>query len=216
MELQRACAPAIETQPGDLVGCLGETLTLETVASGSPLSYQWFKDGVMINGATQSQYQLSSLATGDAGRYTCLVTGDCGSLETRAAEVTLHTAVALESEPAGVVSCDGGPARLEVTASGSVQSYQWYKGNDPLPGATDAVLPFEAVTNDNRGMYFCRITGNCDDVVDTASVEVLLDLPAYDEMLLPDWTGPPSRPCTDLDNNQVFEVLDLVGLINRG
>ena len=36
------------------VVCPGETVSFEVAASGTALSYQWFKDGVVLEGQTQS------------------------------------------------------------------------------------------------------------------------------------------------------------------
>jgi len=64
-----AQAPAITTQPQDRTVSLGGSLTLDVVAvsnDGGTLSYQWYRNGVAISGATGATYTPS---TAEAGRY---------------------------------------------------------------------------------------------------------------------------------------------------
>jgi len=50
-------APSITTQPVNLTVTAGQTATFTVVAIGTaPLSYQWFKNGATISGATSSRY----------------------------------------------------------------------------------------------------------------------------------------------------------------
>ena len=49
--------------------------SLSVTASGNgTLSYQWFKNGSPISGATSASYALASLVAGDAGGYSVVVT----------------------------------------------------------------------------------------------------------------------------------------------
>ena len=47
--------------------------------SGSGLSYQWRKNGVLISGATDSVYIIKSVKLNDAGKYDVIVGNGCGS-----------------------------------------------------------------------------------------------------------------------------------------
>jgi hypothetical protein len=84
--------PEITMQPmgGDIEE--DETMTLEVVADGfGTLTYQWYKDGVMIDGETSSTYTKDMIAMDDAGEYTCEVKDDCGMLMTDAAVIVVTT-----------------------------------------------------------------------------------------------------------------------------
>ncbi|QKZ12589.1 right-handed parallel beta-helix repeat-containing protein [Spirosoma sp. KUDC1026] len=65
----------------------GGTLTATVTASGSVSSYQWYKDGVAISGATSATLTVSNLNASNAGRYYVVVTGVCNSATS--AEFTL-------------------------------------------------------------------------------------------------------------------------------
>ncbi|GAB5523477.1 MAG: hypothetical protein Roseis2KO_13490 [Roseivirga sp.] len=63
--------------PLNLVGMAGQDLNLQTITSDDGGNkYQWFKDDVLINGATNSSYQFTYTGTADEGLYRCDVTND--------------------------------------------------------------------------------------------------------------------------------------------
>src|ERR1700730_17656314 len=62
-----AVAPTV-TQPANQTVMVGQTATFSVTASGTgPLSYQWFKNGVAISGATSSTYTTPATVSGDTG-----------------------------------------------------------------------------------------------------------------------------------------------------
>ena len=66
----------------------GHKVTLTVTVSGGtlPYYYQWYGNGVVINGANSASY-----TTGEAGSYTCTITdGNGKSITTDAAVVTVH------------------------------------------------------------------------------------------------------------------------------
>ncbi|MCH7794560.1 MAG: immunoglobulin domain-containing protein, partial [Proteobacteria bacterium] len=66
----------ILTQPIGGTFCIGDTLFLFVVADDAD-SFQWFKDGVSIPGATSPFFVLSPVTRTDAGAYHVLVGGAC-------------------------------------------------------------------------------------------------------------------------------------------
>jgi hypothetical protein len=63
-------APQITQQPRSQSAVAGGNVTLSVSATGSgPLMYQWFRDGVAVNGATAASLTLTSLTTAQAGQY---------------------------------------------------------------------------------------------------------------------------------------------------
>jgi hypothetical protein len=67
-------APGIITQPQSQTVTAGQNVTFSVTAAGTtPLSYQWYKNGVIISGATSSSYTLSNVQAANAGTYTVTV-----------------------------------------------------------------------------------------------------------------------------------------------
>jgi formylglycine-generating enzyme required for sulfatase activity len=84
--------PAITTQPANKTVTPGSAVTLNVVAAGSGLSYQWRKDGVNISGATGSSYLIASVQNANAGSYTVVVSNANGSITSQSAQLSVTTA----------------------------------------------------------------------------------------------------------------------------
>lgn len=73
-------APTITTQPLPVSVALGAAATLSVTASGSDLTYQWYKAGTAITGATTSTYTISATVATDQSTYYVIVTNSLGSV----------------------------------------------------------------------------------------------------------------------------------------
>ena len=112
--------PAIVSSPGSQTVTVGNDAILQVRASGSSLGYQWYLNGVAIDGATQSTLYLANVQSGNAGTYTVQVSNGSVSVTSDGAVVTVVPAVA-------------------VTIPGMVA---WWRGEDDFttsPSAEDAV-----------------------------------------------------------------------------
>jgi hypothetical protein len=85
----------------------------------APLTYQWLKDGVAINGATLSTFTINSVSAADAGSYTVVVKNNIGSATSNAATLAVATAPAIMTQPSSVSAVVGGSASFSVAASGT-------------------------------------------------------------------------------------------------
>lgn len=153
--------PSIATQPQSQSVEEGSSATLTVAATGTaPLTYQWRKDNVNIDGATSTSYTINPAALDDAGDYTCRVTNAYGSATS--AEATLAVTPAGVTPPSGATvkltvgqsvtfpsSYDLTPGTavtlgVNVAAGTTPLTYQWYKNNTILTGATSASLSVNA------------------------------------------------------------------------
>ncbi len=84
--------PVIQNHPAPLTVKEGETATFSVTASGvTPLSYQWQKNQVAIQGATLASYTTPATTTGDNGaEYRCVVTNLGGSVTSNPAVLTVQ------------------------------------------------------------------------------------------------------------------------------
>lgn len=83
--------------------CVGSSITLSTIVSGTANVYQWFKDGSPILGANDADLILDPLSVTDAGVYTCEITS------------TIVTDLTLERNPITVTVNDNAPTANEIT-----------------------------------------------------------------------------------------------------
>src|SRR4030095_15940901 len=65
----------ILTAPINQTNCPGTTATFNVSASGTGLSYQWYKDSVELSGQTTNSLTLSGVSASDAGTYSVVVSG---------------------------------------------------------------------------------------------------------------------------------------------
>ncbi len=83
--------PSIITQPEAVTVMAGEDARFSVVSTGSdPLSYQWFRDGSPIAGATNARYTVTDTNSSDSGRiYSCEVSNGVGSIASNGAVLTV-------------------------------------------------------------------------------------------------------------------------------
>lgn len=73
---------------------VGANVTLSVTAAGSGnFTYQWYKNGVLIPGATSSSYAIGSFGSGSVGSYTVGASDGVGFLTSAAAVLSIDTSV---------------------------------------------------------------------------------------------------------------------------
>jgi len=153
--------PQFDTQPESQTVTIGEGFSLSVTATGpEPLAYQWYRGASPIEGATDVSYSVGTSTPAEAGEYTVVVTNGYGSVRSEAATIVFDSqAPAIASEPASV-SVDAGQAvAFSVSVTGTQPlTYQWYRGERPIPGATGAILDLGPVTIDDASAYHVVVT----------------------------------------------------------
>jgi hypothetical protein len=103
--------PVITTQPVNITVETGTTLTLSVVATGSNLTYQWYRVGsttnTAISGATSATYSKVNTANADAAFYYVLVATATGATQSNTVSVSTTTAPT-QSTPSAPSSGGGG------------------------------------------------------------------------------------------------------------
>ena len=105
--------PVIAVQPTSQTVSTGQSVTFTTVASGNPTpTYQWYRNGGAIAGATASNYVLSSSTLADNGaKFNVVVSNSVGRATSSEATLTVITnqlPVAAISTPATGTRYAGG------------------------------------------------------------------------------------------------------------
>jgi len=101
--------PIIHSQPVSQVACIGEPITFSVDASGTGLTYQWYKNGEPIAGATASNLTLDPVSIADAGDYTLMAIGECSEVLSDVAklgvkEVIVNPAARQYSDPVTITA----------------------------------------------------------------------------------------------------------------
>ncbi len=119
--------PVYQTMPeADLTIETDAEMTLEVkVDSESEVTYQWYKDGVAIAGATEAMYKVDAVKYADAGEYYCEAMNDCGG---RKSDISKVTVTKKTEDPLSVFSQAGSGYELQ--------------GNEPNPFATTTTIKY--------------------------------------------------------------------------
>jgi hypothetical protein len=132
-----AVAPSITTQPASQTLTVGQTAFFSVAATGTaPLSYQWKKNGAIINGATSSSYTTPATTTSDNGvQFTAVVSNGAGSTTSNPATLTVNAVI----PPLQIMTSQlsGGTLTVAYTATlgatGGSAPYSWSLSNGILP-----------------------------------------------------------------------------------
>lgn len=166
----------ISSQPQSLTVCEGQTATFNASVTGTVTSYQWYKNGNPISGATTNSLVINNVQTSDQGNYTLEITTTCGSVTTNPATLTVNPNTAITQQPqfSGNL-CIGNSFTLSVTAVGA-SSYQWYLNGNSISGATAATYTVTNAQTSNSGNYTVEvINAGCGSNVTSNIINVTLE-----------------------------------------
>lgn len=140
----------------------GDSVTFTVVATGSdPLTYEWIRFHpslydypAVIAEATASTYVIPFAQPPDSGAYQVNVTNGAGTVASAATLVVTVTRPTILSHPESQAARVGATVTFRGLAEGSPPlTYEWWKGYDPIPGATDPILTIESVQESDAGSY---------------------------------------------------------------
>jgi hypothetical protein len=153
-------------QPTDRTTTEGQATTFSpgVVAGTGPFTYQWFRGANPISGATDATYTIDPVRETDAGSYSVEITNPKGLKVTSRAAVLTTTAVPVvltdPSLPADQVIGEGKSATFAVAAAGSLLTYQWFKGDEPIPGEVGPQLTLQNVPLSDTGTQYSATVAN--------------------------------------------------------
>jgi hypothetical protein len=168
---QPPVAPQISAQPQDVTADEGASASFSVTATGENLTYQWRRNGTDVAGATQSTYALTGVGASDHdGRFSVVVRGTGGSVESRQATLTVRTRPSITAQPEDRSVLSGVPAVFSVTASGTSPTYQWFRNGTAIPGATESRYAVGVpLAGDDGATYTVTVTNTLGAATSTAA-----------------------------------------------
>ena len=193
--------PVITAQPAGGYFLVGQAGQLSVAASGAQLSYQWYKDDVLIPGATTATIGAASLTADFSGTYRVQVSNPAGTVNSVSA----------------VVQVGNNIARYQATvlAESSLLSYYTFDAGDAAdsrnahPGTVGSTVIFspgagevtnQCITLDGTGVIDLGTVADFDFVSGNGTVE---------GWIRPTWTAPAGyAPCvfSDRDGGSVWSI----------
>lgn len=133
--------PVILTQPQNVVVLMGGTASFTVVVSPTPtLTYQWLKDGLPINGATNASLTISNVQAADIGSYSVVVSNAAGSVTSDIATLAI-AAVALVNHAPGFNNAQlEGTLQQMLGESVTLNGSSNFTGDLLVPGTPNVVL----------------------------------------------------------------------------
>lgn len=162
--------PRVTRQPVAQTVCDGGRAEFCVQAEGTPpLSYQWYRNGQPIPGATAECLVIDPVRPGDAGTYHVVVSNQCDSVPSDAVPLVVQVVPVITGQPVGQTVCEGRRVEFCVQASGTPPlSYQWYRNGQPIPGATAECLAIDPARPGDAGTYHAVVSNACGSVASDA------------------------------------------------
>jgi len=201
-------APSITTQPTNQTVVVGQQAIFAVVASGTaPLTYQWSKNGVAINGATSASYTTPTTVLGDSGStFVATVSNGSGYVTSNAALLIVNpipVAPSITIQPTNQTIVVGQQATFAVVASGTAPlAYQWSKNGVAINGATSASYTTPTTVLGDSGSTFVSTVGNgSGSVTSTSAVLTVNPVP-----VAPSITAQPTNQTVNSGASASFTV----------
>jgi len=136
------------TQPSSQAANEGDPLMFSVVATGTPApSYQWYKDGSILTGETNTTLSLASVSASDAGSYTAVANNAAGSVESAPAVLSVSVTDPYTSWAAAYfgtdAATDGAPG-ADPDHDGLVNRLEFFLGGNPKVQDAASILPTAA------------------------------------------------------------------------
>ena len=153
---------------GNTMLCVGGSTTLHANVSpaNATYNYQWYKDNVLIPGATTADYTASEIARETAYIYSVVVSANAGcNVTAYAPAITFVADPVVEATISNNISCVGGTATLTAVVDGGVANvnglngytFEWYNNVDPTTPVSD-MPSFTISGNEGVGNYSYWVT----------------------------------------------------------
>jgi sugar lactone lactonase YvrE len=164
--------PSISKHPKSQGSSIGDAVSFTVVASGTaPLNYQWTKDGININGATNNEYVNLNVQANDAGIYSVAVTNIAGKLTSSNAMLTVNVPPTVITEPQSRSIPVGSIVIFNVIATGTTPlGFQWKKDGNNIAGATGGFFTISNARSMDAGTYTVLITNAVGETVSSNAV----------------------------------------------
>ncbi len=163
--------PRITKEPVAVSVCEGEPVEFSIDATGSDLTFQWFKNGVFMPTEDSRLLRFAGASLADDADYKCEVSGAC---QPRAvSEIVRLSIIAPPSITLHPMDLDikvGEELLLAVVAEGDDLKYQWYGAGTSIDGANEATYVVAVASLSDAGMYTVDVWNRCDSVSSESAI----------------------------------------------
>jgi hypothetical protein len=173
-------SPVIVTQPSGGIVNYNNIFGMSVYATGYPTpSYAWSLNGNEISGAYNSTYWINNAQASQAGDYSVKVYNSVGQVVSNTAHLDViipdPAAPTILTQPVSISSTLGSMAYFNIVGSGYPPfTYQWYKDEGIIAGATDNILPINNIQESDTGVYTAALTNTAGSTISSgASLSII-------------------------------------------
>ena len=173
----------------------GFSLQVQATGDGA-LSYQWYKNNLVIPSANAASYNVSAANLGHTGSYSVRITDNGSQITSLNAFVSVKksiTPIVITQQPQALNLTAGDPIQLSVEVSGDGPfDYQWQKEGSLLLDETNSTLLIHDSAPANSGAYRVTISNGIseassrfvDVIINAAALPVSIQQQPQDMVLI--------------------------------
>ena len=136
----------------------GNNLVISALAGGAyRAGFQWQKNGMNVDGATNATLTVAGATAGDSGNYSVVFSTSSGTVTSSVTPVSVLASPKILVGPVSQKILVGATAGFGVIATGSALNFQWQFNGQNLPGATNANLTLAGAQAAQSGQYAVRV-----------------------------------------------------------
>jgi len=188
---RRSAVKKIKTKSGipsavtvkNVAASIGSSVKFTAVVNGgtAPFVFQWYRGSQAIAGEKNNTYSFVAASGDYNSQYHCTVTNKYGTVSSNNASLIINI-VPLTSVTVNGSStiAKGGQGTFKAVVTGGTQplTYQWYRNDTPVPGATTETYTTETLNESNSGdSYKCKVTGIDGNSVISNAVIITVTVP---------------------------------------
>ncbi len=168
---------------GTTTFCQGGSVVLNA-SSGSGYTYEWYKNGTIINGSTTSTYTANQ-----SGIYTVkVINGSCNASSSATTVTVNPNPTATISALGSTTFCQGGSVVLNAS-TGAGYAYEWYKDGNIINGSTTS-----SYIANQSGNYTVKVTNGLCNTTSVATTVTVNPNPTVSFTTLASYTDYQNAP----------------------
>ena len=189
-----------EGGPHDVIVGVGDPLALTVSASGTPpLSYEWYVNGTIIDGANETSFSIAAAQLSDAGRYSVVIRNAVGATAGPVFNVTVIDGVRIVSDPQNIDAKKGDEVQMSVTVEGTGPfNFEWEFNGAVFRETSKPELILPGVQLNAAGNYRARVSNLVSEAV---SGEAVLKVTGQAQL-----SGLPSLVRVEIGDDLVLKV----------
>jgi len=165
---EQTIIPTASISSGTTSICGSGSIVLLSYVTGTPVTYQWKRNGSFLGGATNSTYTATQ-----TGSYSVMVVNACGNVTSNTISITQAVIPTATISSGATTVCTGGSTLLSSSVTGVPVTYQWQRNGTNIASASSATY---AATLD--GNYTLVATNACGNVTSNAIALTSITPPA--------------------------------------